>query len=110
MSMLHRTIDDPDSFALLAEMGDLSKNTDAKFSTETSEVCDTKAVLETPQGGLLILFADKDDDSSYFTLQMNDDYMRITLSEISGIEFDVRPEDDQFRVITSGDTMVDFGL
>jgi hypothetical protein len=109
--MYNRQIDQPTEFAIKTQLNELAGQTEADFRTEDSDVCDEKAIFEAPKtGGTMSLFVDENGESSYFVLSSGGDSMTVHLSEVSSIEFDFRPEDEQYRVVLSGERIADFGL
>lgn len=109
--MYNRTIDQPTVFAIKTQLKELSEKIDGTFRTEDYDVCDEKVVFEVSETrGSMKLFVDENEESSYFILSSGDDSMLVYLSDVSSIEFDFRPEDDQYRVVLSGQKSVDFGL
>ena len=109
--MYNKVLENPSPFSVLSEMEEAANNTDAEFSLEETEVASRKGVLEVPKtGGSMTLYVDDQGDGSYFILESGGDDLDVQVSGLSRLEFDVRPEDRQFRVLTFGETGSDFGL
>lgn len=109
--MYHKVLENPSPFSVLSEMEEVANNTESEFSLEETEVSSRKGVLEVPKlGGSMTLYVDDQGDGSYFILEGGGDSLDVQVSDLSKLEFDVRLEDRQFRVVVSGDVNADFGL
>lgn len=108
--MYHRNIEEPTVFIVRTELHELANNTPAELRSEQVEPADEKLVLEVPTGGSLTFYADEQSESSYFVLTGGNDSETVQLSDLSTIEFDFRPDEDQYRFIVSGEKSFDFGL
>lgn len=114
--MYNKKIEDPEVFVVKSEITELCRSTEMSFREESSETVDfpeawdEKVVAEAPTGGSLEFYVDDEGSGSYFSIEGGGDSEIVKLENTSRLEFDVRPEDDQYRVIFTGDKNFDFGL
>ena len=99
--------EEPTEFWIRTSGERIAEETDATFTENNSEI-----VLETPNDGEFTLYIDPDKEDSYITLNHPSENTPTTasLSELSKLTFDIRPHEGQYRVITSGELNIDFGL
>lgn len=102
---------EPNAGWITRQLEKISNETEASLSVNRDmESCNAKYTLQPPSGsGSLVVY--KGDDPSIELSHENEPVdTSIDIEKLSYIDFDIRPEEDQFRVGTAGDKNLDFGI
>lgn len=68
-----------------------------------------RGIFTTENGGTFRLSSDGTITLSIDSEDVEDE-SELTVSDLTSVSFDIRPEDSQYRIITFGDINMDFGL
>ena len=104
--------DNPTEFWIKAQMNDIEAEVSTvSISVEPDiESYEEKVILQKEDGGSLELYIDPDEEDSFIVIEYDEEDLHVSLDELACLEFDVRPSDDQCRIITTGEYNIDFGI
>lgn len=107
----HTSKQNPTVSWIVRELEEISNRTEANLSVDNdTKTSESKYTFQSPSGnGSLIVY--KGEQPSIKLRHENEPVdTNVDVDSISHLDFDIRPEDDQFRVGMSGEKNLDFGL